>query len=372
MAKKSIVKRIDRNLARRLREARKEVGLSVRAVSRKMPRTLAVSHTAIARYENGDTVPSINVLGALASIYHRPVNWFLDNRETLSDFRYRNMQSRVPLAAQRQYRAMASKWAEAYFALERHLQLAHPSHVLHDMDGRLPDDVASFVRTEYLNLDDSQPVVNTVTALESFSTWALELRATFGIDGASAHLGERPVVIMNPEVANERARLNAANELAYVLLSPDPQTAATEFERQAFTFASTLLLPDTQLAEAFSGHSFLKLIQFKERFGVSLAAMIHRAEQLRIINATASRWLRSQMVKRGWKRKEPGYVWRDRAITFEMMLESAIQTKKLTWEDAERIMSIPEKDLKERLSRVFEDNELGGKEEHPATMKLVR
>ena len=173
---KNIVTRIDRNLARRLREARKEVGLSVRAVSGKMPRRLSVSHTAIARYENGDTVPPINVLGALASIYRRPVNWFLDSRETLTNFRYRNMQSRVPLAEQRKYAALAGKWAEAYFALERHLHLTHHSFDLDHLQGRRPDEVASLVRTECLNLDDTQPVMNTVSALESFATWALDTK----------------------------------------------------------------------------------------------------------------------------------------------------------------------------------------------------
>lgn len=228
---KNIVKRIDRNLARRLREARKEVGLSVRAVAKKMPRSLRVSHTTVASYENGVTVPPIDVLAALAAIYRRPVNWFLDSRETLTGFRYRNLQSRVPLADQRQYAAVAGKWAEAYFSLEKHLRCARPSFVLEDTEGQSADEIASVVRTQYLNLDESQPVVDTIAALESFTTWALELRANFGVDGAAAQLGEKPVVIMNPDVANERARLNAAYELAFVLLSPGGTALSTEVEK---------------------------------------------------------------------------------------------------------------------------------------------
>ena len=77
--------------------------------------------------------------------------------------------------------------------------------------------------------------------------------------------------------------------------------------------------------------------------------MIHRAEELQIINSTASRWLRSEIVKRGWRRSEPGYVWRDRALSFETMLESAIGMKELTWDEAERITSIPQEELKQRL-----------------------
>ena len=371
---KNVVKRIDRNLARRLREARKETGMSVRVVSQGMPRSVRVSHSTIASYEKGISVPPIDVLAALATIYRRPVNWFLDNRETLTGFRYRNMQSRVPLAEQRRYAAMAGKWAEAYFALEKHLRLSHHSLTLQQAKDYRADELASAVRKELLDLDDSQPVINTVAVLESFSTWAIELRASFGVDGAAAHFGDKPVVIMNPNVANERVRLNVAYELAYALLPCGSSALSTEVERAAFAFASTLLLPDTQLADAFSGRSFLRLIQYKERFGVSLATMIHRAETLGIINTTASRWLRSEMMKRGWRRNEPGYVWRDRAISFEMMLESAIHTKQITWADAERITSISEGDLKERLASVIgdEDDDNRRKEVHPTTLRIVR
>ena len=65
---KTIVTRVDRNLARRLREARREVGLSTRAVCAKLPRRLKVSHTTLASYENGTTMPPTDVLAALAAL----------------------------------------------------------------------------------------------------------------------------------------------------------------------------------------------------------------------------------------------------------------------------------------------------------------
>ncbi len=49
--KKTILARIDRNLARRLREARREVGLSTRSVAKMLPRRLAISHATVASYE---------------------------------------------------------------------------------------------------------------------------------------------------------------------------------------------------------------------------------------------------------------------------------------------------------------------------------
>lgn len=355
--RKNVVSRLDRNLARRLKEARKETGLSVRSVAAKLPKRLAVSHTTIASYENGTTAPPIGILSELANIYSRPINWFLNRREILSGVRYLNLQSRVPLAAQQKYVAQAGKLAEGYIALETYMKV--PGEKKRDelcLDS--PIDVARRVRTEHLNLEDSQPVQNVVAALELFSTWAIELRADFKVDGASALFGRHPVVVFNPTIANERVRINAAIELAYVLFSKHPlNLLSTEVEERANAFALNLLMPDSQIQEAFSGKSFLKLIQFKERFGVSIAHMIHRAVALGVINTSVSRWLRSEMVKRGWNKIEPGYVWRDRAINFETLLETAIQSKKITWEDAERITSIPIAELKKRLLSVYVDHQ---------------
>jgi Zn-dependent peptidase ImmA (M78 family) len=159
--------------------------------------------------------------------------------------------------------------------------------------------------------------------------------------------------------------MTAAQELAYILYRDVQQTlglSAAAVEKRAYDFATALLLPHSQLIKAFEAKSLLKLFEYKERFGLSLAAMIHMAERTRLISTTVSRALWSDVVKRGWQRNEPGYVWRDRAITFEMMLDAAIQTKRITWADAERVTGIRENELQERIAVVF-DKAAGKKEE---------
>lgn len=355
---KNILKRIDRNLARRLREARREVGFSTRTVAKKLPRKLAVTHTTIAAYENGTTTPPINTLAALADTYQRPLNWFLESRETLEGFRYRNMSSRIRLSDQRQFEAQASKWADAYFRLGQHRNgtSARPHQIPVSHDNEPPDVLADVVRRKLLGLEDEQPIPSMIHVLESFSAWAFELKATFGIESAAARRGDDFVVVLNPETANDRVRMTAAYELAHILYHGCKQHLGktdADIEKMAYLFASSLLLPNTQLREAFEGKSFLKLIQYKERFGISLSAMIYMAERLRIINTTTSRWLWSEMGKRGWRQNEPGFVWRDRAITFETMLECAIQGRRMTWADAERITGVREEELRDRLRCVM-------------------
>jgi Zn-dependent peptidase ImmA (M78 family) len=157
---------------------------------------------------------------------------------------------------------------------------------------------------------------------------------------------------LNPETSNDRVRITAAYELAHILYGDAAVDGTSQFEQTAYAFASSLLLPESQLRAAFDGNSFLKLIQYKERFGISLSAMIYMAEKSRIVPTTTSRWLWKEMGRRGWRQKEPGFVWRDRAITFEMMLECAVQGRTMTWADAERVTGICESELRDRLFRV--------------------
>jgi Zn-dependent peptidase ImmA (M78 family) len=203
----------------------------------------------------------------------------------------------------------------------------------------------------------------------------MEIKASFGIDGAAARHGSEYFVVLNPGTANDRLRLNAAHEVAHLLYEKSNLHSALSdaaVEKRAYSFATELLLPCSQLIEAFDGRSFLKLIKYKEKFGISLAAMIYKAEQLRIINTTAFRWLWAELGRRGWRPNEPGTVRRDRAIEFETMLECAVQKKKITWLDAERITGIRESELRDRIAGVMQLDHNQQQVEHTEEVSLLQ
>lgn len=357
---KKTVNRVDRNLARRLLEARREAGLSTRGACANLPPKLAVSRTTLSSYENGTTRPPIDVLAALADLYSRPINWFLENRESLSGFRYRNLRHRSSVVEKRKFEAQAGKWAEAYLKLDKFLASPGKSpFAVPESDIALPaPELALAIRRNLLGVADVERIENVVRVLESFSAWALEVKTSLEIDGAAAQHGNAMVVIFNPAVPNERMRLAAALELAYLVYEscqPELRLGAAALEKRAYSFATALLLPHSQLVEAFRHRSLLKLFEYKERFGVSIAVMIHMAEHSRLISTSVSRSLWSEVVRRRWQHNEPGFVWRDRAISFEMMLDSAIHTKRLTWDDAERVTGIPAGELRQRISVLYDD-----------------
>src|SRR5271165_7198350 len=83
------------SLAGKLKTARSLVGMSTRAVSMKLAKRFPISHATLANYESGRTVPPLDVLAALAELYERPINWFLERGKGLTGVQYRNLKSRV-------------------------------------------------------------------------------------------------------------------------------------------------------------------------------------------------------------------------------------------------------------------------------------
>ena len=145
-----------------------------------------------------------------------------------------------------------------------------------------------------------------------------------------------------------------------------------EEEEITYNFASHFIIPDTQLREAFRGESMVRLVKFKETFGISLAAMIYRAEKASILNVNTARHLWIEFAKRGWRMNEPGHVRADRAARFEQLLEGAIARKVMTWRDIEAVTGIPGDELKHRLGFAMglESSEFEGGSEEGETLKF--
>jgi Zn-dependent peptidase ImmA (M78 family) len=120
-------------------------------------------------------------------------------------------------------------------------------------------------------------------------------------------------------------------------------------EDHAFEFACNLLIPETELRNAFEGQSAVRLVQAKEKFGISMAAMIYRAEKLKIISEKTAKRLWIQFAKRGWRSNEPGSVRPDRAIRFETILDKGLALRKIKLSEAVSIMGVTRNQLEERM-----------------------
>lgn len=326
--------------------------MSTRAVADKLAKRFPISHATIANYESGRSSPPIEVLAAIAELYDRPISWFLDRGKSLTGVRYRNLKSRVKQRDLHRFEAEVQRWVDAYVAVEKRLkkpltaELAKPR--LSKTAGS--DDLSREVRRS-LQVSEDDPIPSVVEVLEKFGVRVLEQPTEIRVDGLAAKYDNEYVVVLNPTVSNDRGRLNAAHELAHVLLGDcDREREETKKEEQeAFEFASHFLLPNNQLKKAFLGKSMVRLVQFKERFGISLAAMVYRASKLGFITKPEAKWLWIEFARRGWKSNEPGFVRPDRATRFEQLIDELLVSGKMSLKEVADLASVRPDAIRERL-----------------------
>ncbi len=341
------------SLASKLKTARSLSGLSTRAVAARLLKRFPVSHATIANYESGRSVPPLDVLAVLADLYDRPMNWFLERGRGLTGVQYRNLKSRVRASELHRFEAEVQRWTDAYVALEHRLNrpLSPEIGLRRVPSDMIPEQLSIDVRRE-LKIGGDEPIQSIIEVLEKYGIRVLENPTDLGIDGMAARYGDDYIVVLNPTVPNDRNRLNAAHELAHVLYGDcdQDQAVSKDSESRAFDFASLLLLPNAQLIRAFEGQSMVRLFQFKERFGISVAAMIYRAEKQGFIPKPTARRLWIEFARRGWKTREPGYVRPDRATRFEQLIDSALFNNHLSLKEIADLSGVRPEAIRERLN----------------------
>lgn len=341
------------NFSKRLQSARQGTGMSTRSVAQRLEKKgFMISHATLANYERGKTTPPLPLVAAIANIYELPINWFLQPEAVLTNVFYRALK-KVGMKEKRQFETNAQYWLEGY----RRLEIMLEKRLINKFEGFKPKrnengrSLAERLRTELEFAD--RPIRSTIEVLHSFGVRVLTLDAPSGIDGLSAKLEEEPVVVLNSRLSDDRIRLNATHELGHHLYNDSHYGVSyndKERESPVFEFASYFLMPASKIKAAFDGYSMLRLIEYKKRFGISLAAMIYRAHKEQILSEKMYRMLWREFSKRGWRKKEPGDVSTDRPIRFEQMLESAIRSGKLTWAKAAKVTKIREDELRKRLA----------------------
>lgn len=343
---------VRQSLAEKLSTARALTGMSTRSAAEKLKNRFSISHATIANYESGRSTPPVDILAALADLYERPLNWFLERGKSLSGVRYRNLKSRVKINDLHRFEADVQRWVDAYVAIEARLKQPLKS-VITDFKPAVETEASDLARQvrRQLKLNEDDPIPSVVELLENFGIRVIENPTELCIDGLAAKYDGEYIVVLNPTVSNDRGRLNAAHELAHVLLGDcDKEGEGKESEHRAFDFGSHLLLPNSQLKRAFEGRSMVRLVQFKERYGISLAAMVYRAEKLGFITKSTAKTLWIEFARRGWKTNEPGRVRPDRATRFEQMIDQVFASGRMSLKEVADLCGVRLEAVRERLN----------------------
>ncbi|MBV8824893.1 MAG: ImmA/IrrE family metallo-endopeptidase [Bradyrhizobiaceae bacterium] len=303
---------IARIVPERIREAREARGLTAEEFAEK----IGISRQAVGQFEIGQTTPSAQTMSAIIGVTAQPPGFFTDARKrAVEDFGtpfWRSLKRMTRPDRLRVTRRLEWAWDVVHY-LEQFIDLPTINLPAVDWDFETGNDeqlerITGIVRDDW-SLGRG-PIFNLAAVLEANGVILLREKVECeDMDAVSRWQGGRPFILCSADKNSlPRENFDLAHELGHLLLhhgiEVTPETL-NKLERQANYFAAAFLLPRATFAReviSTSVHYFLKL---KERWRVSVAAMIYRSRDLAILSKSQVEYLWRQLSARGMRKEEP-------------------------------------------------------------------
>lgn len=279
--------------------------------------TEPISSAALSQIESGKTRPHEETVRHLAVALDVPVGFFSAPMPGDADQRdvayFRDLRS-TSVRLRRRAQAMAIILNDLVGAIERHARLpdfdlqAQPPHESSG-DG-IAEEAALWLRRSW-SLGDG-PIPHLVREVERRGVPVARLSlGAREVDAFSIRLGERPLIMLTDDKSSYvRSRFDAAHELGHIVMHDKGDASTREIENQAHDFAASLLFPEEaalrELPRVIDAQGWVRLAQLKQRWGVSMAALLFRAKSLEVLSPHAYTNAMRYMSAHGWRITEPG------------------------------------------------------------------
>ncbi|MDP9396642.1 MAG: ImmA/IrrE family metallo-endopeptidase [Actinomycetota bacterium] len=270
--------------------------------------------TAVAAYESGAKRPAPATVATLALALGVGPEFFLAGPSDYASLaglpHFRSLRSTTQVARDQAY-AYGRLAVAVAAALERHVELPAvdlpqvPVALEDNADG--PEWAAGEVRRKWGLV--TGPVGHLVRIAEHHGVLVVfGPQQTTDVDAHSFDNAHRPVVILNPLKQDYyRQRFDVAHEFGHLVMHVDAEPGGKVVEEQAHRFAAELLMPRDELVEVLPRRAdWRELATLKERWGVSMQALLFRARRLGIMSDSTYRNAMTTLSARGWRRREPG------------------------------------------------------------------
>lgn len=295
----------------RLTLARQLAGLRKNALATRIQKT----PTAVAGYESGLKRPAAATIAALSLALDVAPGFFiarpnsLPTATTAPHFRSLRSTSQISRDQAHAYGCMA---VDVATVMERHVAFPArdlPQHpvAIDSLAGQGPEDAAQQLRKQW----DLQPgpVGHLVRLVENHGCLVVFTpldNAT--VDAYSFDTPIRPIILLNPLKDDYyRQRFDVAHELGHLIMHLDAEPGGRTIEDQAHRFAAELLMPADQIADELPHKADWRTLgQLKQRWNVSLQALLYRARTLKVMSDVTYRNAMTTVSARGWRRREPG------------------------------------------------------------------
>lgn len=276
-------------------------------------RTIGITPAAVGQYESGRTRPSPSVLAELTLHLGFPAPFFERGQEIPhvpdAQAHFRKLRSTTKLERDRML-VRLELLSELVADIEAHVELPDVDIPVHPVTGEIDDDepeiAATGVRRAW-GLGPG-PLDHVVRLLEAKGV--IVVRSSVDsevVDAFSTWTGARPIVVLGADKRDTaRARFDAAHELGHFVMHHDAEPGRHVVERQAHRFAAAFLMPAEVIArELPTRTSWPTLFRLKQRWRVSLQALLYRARTLGVISPDAYQRAQIYLSRQGWRDNEP-------------------------------------------------------------------
>jgi Zn-dependent peptidase ImmA (M78 family) len=284
-------------------------GLSVAELAEKS----SLSREAIHRIEHRKKQPFRLSLMAIADALGFPFRFFyrrpsVPDREVLHFRRG----ARVPDYEIDRARALAAVFGRVTEAFNNLATFASPR--LPAVDAPRDDERIESAAEQFraaIGFRQDTPIANAIRAAELAGVFT----GTFDpgampIHGFASNV-PMPLLMLSAKSPWSRRRFSVMHEVGHLVMHGESAPEEREErERQADRFAGAALIPRAAFWREFPrpGQEFrwAEILAMKQRWGVSIQALVHRAFDLELINAIQYRTACIHVSKYGWRTEEPG------------------------------------------------------------------
>lgn len=294
-----------------------------------------VTKQALHKYEKGEVIPDSEKISLLSDVLNvRPDYFFRKMKVELGPIEYRKLR-KMPIKEEQRVIEQTREYLSRYLELEEILGVAQEfSNPLKDFpvvsSHEQVNEAAIRLRTAW-GLGTG-PIFNIPELLEDKHIKVVEIDADVSFDGMQTWVNDIiPVIAYNKNIADklDRIRFTLLHELAHLLLKIDENLIEAHKEKLCHQFAGAMLLPESTLREELGDHrsrlSVIELGNVKKQYGISMQALVMRANICGIVNNHYTSQFFNMMKQMGWRKEEPiAYEGVEQSNRFDQLLYRAL------------------------------------------------
>ena len=310
-----------------------------------------LSVMAISNYESGKRHPDLPIIKKLAKALNVKVSDFLKVRNAGLVFEHGEIRRNSTLLKHDQdfIRESVEEYFSRFFDIVEILggePLVTPP-ACHQLVLLQNDESNALSLRKYLGFPLNGPVGNLIEAMENrgILIYKIDLENE-KFSGMNGFVNNRPYIVLNRSMTDERNRSAMAHELVHLMFSwPRSSSDSKEDEQRASAIAEAFLISESDLKRKLG----LKRKQITydmalvcREYGISMLLLAKRAALANIISENAAKSFYIQASKRGWKKREPSRIAvPETPCLFKQLVYRAVTENEITIQKGAELLQIP-------------------------------